>query len=668
MRIQAINHEAATAPLQGIFNTAPLKHLLTHHNITTPSVEYSLTQRQLSHSEPNTSNLLRAPQFDVTKWLNSSHDQRVRDNCTCRQLLADPRNTHRHGLPNDFPAIPEARGHYYSNDCSPLGDYAKLLRLDGDFRPPTTQTSVPEALAAIDHALEDWAHRVIGPAHPGHLAILHTARQAARAAMAKRPPNPNPATEAPFQHHTHIAIRRDRRKFRPLVAILLVDKATKKFIFACPFVLRTLVVKIMTGGGYVLLPTTTTLQDVTAALTVAIAHTLQPLSPDTVRNISVSNCVGEFKASCKVEKGGTLRPIINNSQDILAEPARHLHALLVIVLAILPTLSETLGFNVSWATTSSLDWLRSIPSHATSFATADIKQMFDKCAHDSVMHSVTILSHLAFRIHAGHGLAIVTKDNKPTAEWRPLGCLNPQSRASHYDCPKVLRLCQLILTNAHVLVGGRLWRQIIGVPMGSQASSDISEAAVACPELIYMLNLPAAQRPLFRHVRRRADDTAAFGFTPDALQRALDPIYPDPLEPLVSRPGGTGLNDDFLDVTVTIDPTTNAVSTRHFCKTDTFPFPVDKGPQLGGATPTAWAHSTMFSKFITLYRASSSREDFARSVHKTILYLTTVRHYNRFKLRKVYARFASRLHTRNRYNAPINLRTLSRIARAKPAA
>lgn len=657
IRVQGINATATNAPLaEKINSNRALRTLLNAHGIEVPRVDYVM-QPILARTEPNTARLLRPDVFDLAQWDAMDEAQRIAAHCTCTDLLACPWNRGRVALPNDYPGVTAANGHLFSSQTAALGPYGALLAHGGDFRPPDNDPREPHetALAALDAAVNEWANRVVTVTCPAYGAILHEAKTAVRVALVayQRDCTDPSANELD-------TMRSHRPASRRRVAIMIIDKAPRMMTFACLYVFYDLVANMMHGPGYANVPGAT-VTSIAGRLILETAQLLQPLNPAGIRGMTVAAALGEVKLTVKVVKQ-KVRPVIDNSNDVLKGVAEHLHGLLVTVLTILPVLSIVLGRNVSWGVNSSFEWLHTVPDTATAFATCDIQSMFDMCEHNAVFNAVTILTCLAFHLHPGQALVVLRATGGSfRASWRSTACLDPRRHATHYDAHKVLRLTALVLCNAHIAVGGLIFRQICGIPMGSQASPDLAECLVAAAELVFMLQLPADVTPLFDSFRRRADDIAAFNVVPATLERVLNLIYPRPLK-AIPADGATGATDNFLDVTVSIDPTTHRVHTRHYRKAAALPFTVHRMPRLGGATPAIRAHGTVTGQFITFYRTCSDRWAFALAVHELTTYLVAQRRYNRRLLLKHYLEFLRPLRNGNRYGAPLHPRALGLTA------
>ena len=67
------------------------------------------------------------------------------------------------------------------------------------------------------------------------------------------------------------------------------------------------------------------------------------------------------------------------------------------------------------------------------------------------------------RLKAKHILSLVYKNN---ASWTN----SPKKHTQHLDCNEIIRLMNWLLDNIYVSYGDQLFRQVIGIPMGTDCA------------------------------------------------------------------------------------------------------------------------------------------------------------------------------------------------------
>ena len=179
----------------------------------------------------------------------------------------------------------------------------------------------------------------------------------------------------------------------------------------------------------------------------------------------------------------------------------------------------------------------------------------------------------------------------------------------HLDCKKVIRLMNWLLDNIYVTFGDQLFRQVIGIPMGTDCAPFLANLFLYSYEYKwidmrkklnnwYILNY-------FRSCRRYIDDLLMIN-NADRMIRYMSDIYP---KELILVPDDTdGTSCPFLDLQVNI--TGSIVSTSIYDKRDSFNFPIVKFPNLSGNIPQKSSYGVFVGEAVRYARACTYYEDF----------------------------------------------------------
>ena len=176
---------------------------------------------------------------------------------------------------------------------------------------------------------------------------------------------------------------------------------------------------------------------------------------------------------------------------------------------------------------------------------------------------------------------------------------------------RVKKVCDALvylLDNIFIRFGTKLYRQTIGIPMGTN-----------CAPLIADLFLFYYERDLMKCLSRenQADIIETFNSTSKYLDDLLniDNIYFDqmvariyPTELKLNRANSSDTEAPFLDLNLYISNAT--VSTKIYDKRDNFAFGIVNFPFLDGDVPLCTSYGVYISQLIRFARASSNLSDF----------------------------------------------------------
>ena len=209
-----------------------------------------------------------------------------------------------------------------------------------------------------------------------------------------------------------------------------------------------------------------------------------------------------------------------------------------------------------------------------------------------------------------------------------------------WSCQKVCDALVYLLDNICIRFGTKLYRQTIGIPMGTNCAPLVADLFLFCYERDFMKSL---MKSLSRE--NQADIIEAFNLTSRYLDDLLnidniyfdqmvDRIYPTELQ--LNRANSSDTEASFLDLNLCISNGT--ISTKIYHKRDDFDFDIVNFPFLDGDVPRRTSYGVYISQLIKFARASSNLNDFnyrnkalsPNFIGRAIVILNFVRRFRNF--------------------------------------
>ena len=231
-----------------------------------------------------------------------------------------------------------------------------------------------------------------------------------------------------------------------------------------------------------------------------------------------------------------------------------------------------------------------------------------------------------------------------------------------WTCADVCDSLSFLLDNILIRHGNKIYRQVVGIPMGTNCAPLVADLFLYCYERDFMLSLsPDNQNDVidaFNQTSRYLDDILNVD-NPFFASMVTD-IYP--VELTLNKANSLDTNASFLDLNISIH--NSLVKTKIYDKRDDFNFDIVNYPQLDGDVPRATSYGVYVSQLIRFARVCSDVEDFNdRNLVITNKLLQQGFRYH--KLRKTFSKFYRRNeHLLEKYNT--NLKTLLRQGISQP--
>ena len=192
-----------------------------------------------------------------------------------------------------------------------------------------------------------------------------------------------------------------------------------------------------------------------------------------------------------------------------------------------------------------------------------------------------------------------------------------------------------LLDNIFIRFGSKLYRQIVGIPMGTNCAPLVADKFLFCYERYFMLSLPD---------NNQTDIIEAFNSTSRYLDDLLNidnPYFEQMVGQILQLNKANSFDTEapFLDLNLSIK--NGIVSSKLYDKWDDFNFEIVNFPFLDGNVPRSPSYGVYISLLIRFARVCSNVDDF----NNRNLFLTAKllkQGYRYHKIRKAFSKFYHR--------------------------
>ena len=209
-----------------------------------------------------------------------------------------------------------------------------------------------------------------------------------------------------------------------------------------------------------------------------------------------------------------------------------------------------------------------------------------------------------------------------------------------FTADSICEMIEFLIDNIFVQFGGRLFRQVIGIPMGTNCAPLLADLFLYSYENEFLDNMiRSGHRRLARSFNlcyRYIDDLIVFNNK--KFLDYLKEIYPSQL--IVEKANKSDHLADYLDLTFIID-SGGKLSTRLYDKRDDFDFHIVNFPFLSSNIPSGPSYGVYISQLIRYARCCSHYDDF-RYRHKCLVDQLLSQGYKALRLEKSFKKFYGR--------------------------
>ena len=193
------------------------------------------------------------------------------------------------------------------------------------------------------------------------------------------------------------------------------------------------------------------------------------------------------------------------------------------------------------------------------------------------------------------------------------------SKSSHERCYSLQQIkssLQFLLNNCYFQVGSNIFRQIIGIPMGSDPAPFFANLFLFHYESMWLKSIKNHQygkARKFGNVFRFIDDLIAINDGGE-FENNFQEIYPPEL--ILKKENTSCTEATFLDLHLSISD--GQITTTLYDKRDAFNFHIVRFPYKDSTIPSKMFFSTISAEVLRICRANTSKESFIKS-SKTLI-------------------------------------------------
>ena len=232
---------------------------------------------------------------------------------------------------------------------------------------------------------------------------------------------------------------------------------------------------------------------------------------------------------------------------------------------------ERNGKNLFWSIKNSGEILNKLKSRgflASGLSTYDFSTLYTTLPHNLIKDKLTELIEQTFNREGSLYLACNDKNAFFTSE--------QPKRYKLWSCQKMCDALHYLLDNIFIRFGSKLYRQIAGIPMGTNCAPLVADLFLFCYERDFMLSLSDNNQAdiieAFNSTSRYLDDL--LNIDNPYFEQMVGQIYPTELQ--LNKANSSDTEAPFLDLNLSI--TNGIVSSKIYDKRDDFNFEIVNFP------------------------------------------------------------------------------------------
>ena len=241
--------------------------------------------------------------------------------------------------------------------------------------------------------------------------------------------------------------------------------------------------------------------------------------------------------------------------------------------------------------------------NAKTVATFDFSTLYTKIPHDKLIEVLNTIIDSTFNKTNRKYLSVT----KSGAHW----VTGKKHVNKIYDADKVKAIIKYLVVNSYFTVGSLLFRQIIGIPMGSDPAPFFANLFLYFYEVQWIKTLKKSdysRARRFLNTFRFIDDLITLNDAGEFSRSCLE-IYPPEL--VLKKENETDSRATFLDMEINIID--NKYIYNLYDKRDSYPFFIVRFPYKCSNIPSKIFHSTIGAETLRICRASSTLPAFLKS-------------------------------------------------------
>ena len=244
---------------------------------------------------------------------------------------------------------------------------------------------------------------------------------------------------------------------------------------------------------------------------------------------------------------------------------------------------------------------------AKSIFTYDFTQLYTNIPHDLLVSQIQFVLDEAFKIkaesYANKPAELYVKVNKSTATWSDKIVKN--AKAHYMSKTDIMESFKYLINNIYVKFNNTIYRQTVGIPMGTDCAPDLANIFLFSYEYKYvccLIESGSGDVSKFRYIHRYIDDLITLNDM-GYFNSIFKNIYPSALELKNTTTSPTETN--YLDMNIRID-SGNKFICQLYDKRNDFNFNVVSMPNLSSNVPIDASYSVFYSQIIRIFKANNS--------------------------------------------------------------
>ena len=247
-------------------------------------------------------------------------------------------------------------------------------------------------------------------------------------------------------------------------------------------------------------------------------------------------------------------------------------------------------------------------NNAQSIATYDFSTLYTKIPHDQLIEA---LNHIIDSTFNDTDRQFISVGNK-----RAYFVKGISGRRFKYTAEDVKKCVYSLITNAYFRVGNSIFRQKIGIPMGSDPAPFFANLFLFHHEFKWLkLNKESPEAYKLFNTVRYIDDLATLNDN-NVFHNNLNAIYPPELGLVLNRENDSELQGTYMDLNINIQ--NNRFDYKLYDKRNAFPFKIVRFPFRCSNIPRKMFFSPIQAEILRICRATAQFDSFIDSCNPFI--------------------------------------------------
>ena len=245
-----------------------------------------------------------------------------------------------------------------------------------------------------------------------------------------------------------------------------------------------------------------------------------------------------------------------------------------------------------------LNKLKSRGFRATSLSTYDFSTLYTTLPHNLIKEKLINLIEWTFKREGSTYIACNARQAFFTSE--------DTKRYKLWSCQNVCEALIYLLDNIYIRFGTKLYRQIVGIPMGTNCAPLVADLFLICYERDFMTSLSAVKQAEIIEAFKSTSRYDLLNIDNPYFKSMVNRIYPPELQLKKANTSDTEAPFFYLHLSIS----NGFVSSKIYDKGDDFDFDIVNFPFLDGDVPRSTSYGVYISQLIRFARVSSHVVDF----------------------------------------------------------